>query len=360
MEAANLLTSLATLSESQWWTCDFCKMSLPQGARLKIQQHKENQVVSRCAEKWDKRERAATKGGSIVTPKKGRGRPRNPPAESGSKRKSPPAPAPAPVRAPAAAAAAAGGGEQYVACTYKDGEYKLRGHYSKAEAKDLSGGNFLSSVLQEGTSKHGIRKGLYWFSAAKYKSLVALRNPKDMRWGRPCSNGGRAKGRTDSDSDLDTVEEEEEEEDDDETVVQMDEEEEQEQQQQHGAPPAKRNRVEHDPASSSSASSSSASSSSSSSSAVVTSAGEGDASDAAHLKEALSRAWAQNDFLQDELARTRKDNEELRGKAQDLAAQLRAAQPSLGVVVTPSNAAAAAAAAAAAMEVVVGGDDLLL
>jgi hypothetical protein len=359
MEAANLLTSLATLSESQWWTCDFCKMSLPQGARLKIQQHKENQVVSRCAEKWDKRERAATKGGSIVTPKKARGRPRNPPAESGSKRKSPPAPAPAPVRAPicapaaAAAAAAAGGGEQYVACTYKDGEYKLRGYYGKVEAKDLSGGNFLSSVLQEGTSKHGIRKGLYWFSAAKYKSLVALRNPKDVRWGRPCGNGGRAKGRSDSDSDLDTVEEEDEEDDDDETVVQMDEEEEQEQEQEqeHSAPPAKRNRVEHDPASSSS---------SSSSSAVVTSTGEGDASDAAHLKEALSRAWAQNDFLQDELARTRKDNEELRVKAQDLAAQLRAAQPSLGVVVTPSNAAAAAAAAAATMEVVVGGDDLLL
>ena len=35
---ANLLTSLASPSESQWWTCDFCKLSLPQGARTKIQQ----------------------------------------------------------------------------------------------------------------------------------------------------------------------------------------------------------------------------------------------------------------------------------------------------------------------------------
>jgi uncharacterized protein YlxW (UPF0749 family) len=46
----------------------------------------------------------------------------------------------------------------------------------------------------------------------------------------------------------------------------------------------------------------------------------------AHLQEALKserkdkeRAWEQNDFLKDELARSRKDNEALRGKAQELA-----------------------------------------
>jgi hypothetical protein len=335
---------------------------LPQSARTKIQQHKENQVVSRCAEKWDKRERAAAKGGSVVTPKKGRGRPRNPPAERGSKRKAPPSPAPA-----AMATTTAGGGEQYVACTYKDGEYKLRGFFSKGQAKDLSGGNFMSSVLLEGSSKHGIRKGLYWFSDAKYKSLVALRNPKDKRWGRPCGNVGRAKGRANSDSDLDTVEEEGEEagegeeedgdeEEEEQTVVQMDKEEEQH---STSAPPAKRNRIERAPPHSSS------SSSFSSSSCAAASTVKGGASEKAHLNEALSRAWEQNDFLKDELARSREDNEALRGKAQELAALLRAAQPSSGVIVTPSNAAVVAAeakeaAASTAMEFVVGEDYLLL
>ena len=83
----------------------------------------------------------------------------------------------------------------------------------------------------------------------------------------------------------------------------------------------------------------------------------------AHLQEALKserkdkeRAWEQNNFLKDELARSRQDIEALRGKAQELAALLGAAQALSGGAVTPSN----AAAAAAAMDVVMGGDDLLL
>jgi hydroxyethylthiazole kinase-like sugar kinase family protein len=92
----------------------------------------------------------------------------------------------------------------------------------------------------------------------------------------------------------------------------------------------------------------------------------------AHLQEALKskrkdkeRAWEQNDFLKDELARSRQDIEALRGKAQELAALLGAAQALSGGAVTPSNAAVVAAeakeaAASTTMEIVVGGDDLLL
>jgi len=77
------------------------------------------------------------------------------------------------------------------------------------------------------------------------------------------------------------------------------------------------------------------------------------------LQEALKserkdkeRAWAQNDFLKDELARSREDLKEQREENKALRGGSRS---SSGGTVTPSS-----SAAAAAMEVVVVGDDLPL
>jgi len=246
-----------------------------------------------------------------------------------------------------------------VSCTY-DAEkgYIFEEVLSKQDFKRLyHNRTYNRSLASSGTKSHLSTSGFWWFTKSKFDHLTSQNRPKDKDlWGHPTDShllyvntwygddatqdegAGAATGEKDDGDE-----------------------------EQSGGPPAKR-RAKRSPVEPTAAAAAAFT-------PVAAPAVVQDSVLVLTLQEALKserkdkeRAWAQNDFLKDELARSREDlkeqreeNKVLRGKAQELAAQLRAAQTSSGGAVTPSaTAAAAAAAAAAAMDIVLGGDGLLL
>jgi len=367
----------ASNDEIIWWVCDICQLRMKEERR---ETHKTS-VFSRCAKDWTKKREqdeqdrllAIASSSSTTSSSSGSGRAS---AASNAEEQQKAVKAkvdhtvtgqssghPLPLDQPSTKAKRQRKktGEELVSCTY-DAEkgYIFEAVLSKQDFKRLyHNRTYNRSLASSGTKSHLSTSGFWWFAKSKFDHLTSMNRPKDKDlWGHPTDShllyvntwygddatqdegAGAATGEKDDGDE-----------------------------EQSGGPPAKR-RAKRSPVEPTAEAAAAAAFTPVAAPAVVQ-----DSVLVLTLQEALKserkdkeRAWAQNDFLKDELARSREDlkeqreeNKALRGKAQELAAQLRAAQTSSGGAVTPSaTAAAAAAAAAAAMDIVLGGDGLLL